>query len=593
VQQANKMNVYYRALILVWKADPKNAAAQIFAQALMAVLPVAILAALKALFDSLANEAPALDIALQALFVLAALTVFQSGVTQWLQYLTTTHQQKLTDFVAGQILDKSIHIPFTYFEDHQYHDSLHLAQRQSIYRLPQVFQQFQFLATNSLSLVLLVAYFFSLITTYAWVILLIALPVAGIKWYSGFALQRLEKKLVPAEREATYYHMVMTGEEYAKEIRTLNFGQSFLIRFRQLRDMIYRRKRGLQRRLLLVTTIAELIEIGVFFWILYGVIQQAFLGLVTIGLLVVYIQGLQKIQGNLKAFLNAVVQLVTQKLFLRDIFMFLDIEMDRPNQGKVEYPAEHVDIEVKNLSYIYPGSQKYAIQDVNMSLKQGQMIGLVGANGSGKSTLVKLLAGLYTPSEGEIRIGNHHIAELDSDSFRDAAMFLFQDFEKYFLTVEDIVRLGADGPFTLNSLLVKQSESLKVALEKADAWSFVQALPDGVKTKMGRIFKDGAQLSGGQWQKLAIARAFYRSPRVIVLDEPTSALDAIAENSIFSHFKSMRSDRISLVISHRLYNLKDCDYIYVIDEGRMVQEGTFAHLTQVPGLFQELYKQQH
>jgi len=593
VQQSNEMNVYYRALILVWKADPKNAAAQIFAQALMAVLPVAILAALKALFDSIANEAPALDIALQALFVLAALTVFQSGVTQWLQYLTTTHQQKLTDFVAGQILDKSIHIPFTYFEDHQYHDSLHLAQRQSIYRLPQVFQQFQFLATNSLSLVLLVAYFFSLITTYAWVILLIALPVAGIKWYSGFALQRLEKKLVPAEREATYYHMVMTGEEYAKEIRTLNFGQSFLIRFRQLRDMIYRRKRGLQRRLLLVTTIAELIEVGVFFWILYGVIQQAFLGLVTIGLLVVYIQGLQKIQGNLKAFLNAVVQLVTQKLFLRDIFMFLDIEMDRPNQGKVEYPAEHVDIEVKNLSYIYPGSQKYAIQDVNMSLKQGQMIGLVGANGSGKSTLVKLLAGLYTPSEGEIRIGNHHIAELDSDSFRDAAMFLFQDFEKYFLTVEDIVRLGADGPFTLNSLLVKQSESLKVALEKADAWSFVQALPDGVKTKMGRIFKDGAQLSGGQWQKLAIARAFYRSPRVIVLDEPTSALDAIAENSIFSHFKSMRSDRISLVISHRLYNLKDCDYIYVIDEGRMVKEGTFAHLTQVPGLFQELYKQQH
>jgi ATP-binding cassette, subfamily B, bacterial len=135
--------------------------------------------------------------------------------------------------------------------------------------------------------------------------------------------------------------------------------------------------------------------------------------------------------------------------------------------------------------------------------------------------------------------------------------------------------------------------SLRDALEKADAWSFVQALPDGVKTKMGRIFKDGAQLSGGQWQKLAIARAFYRSPRVIVLDEPTSALDAIAENSIFSHFKSMREGRITLVISHRLYNLKDCDYIYVLDEGRMVQQGTFAHLTQVPGLFQELYKQQN
>lgn len=618
------MKDYLRALNLIWKADPKNAAAQILAQALMAVLPVAILASMKTLFDSIAADAPVLDMAIQALFILAGLTVFQSAVTQWLQYLTTTHQQKLTDYVAGHILDKSIHIPYTYFEDHKYHDSLHLAQRQSIFRLPQVFQQFQFLATNILSLVLLVAYFFSLITEYAWIILLVSLPVAGIKWYSGFALQRLEKKLVPAEREATYFHMIMTGEEYAKEIRTLNFGQSFLNRFRQLRDMIYRRKRGLQRRLLLITTFAELVEVVVFFGILYGVIQQAFLGLVTIGLLVVYIQGLQKIQGNLKAFLNAVVQLATQKLFLRDIFMFLDIEMDRPNQGKREFPSDNFDIEVKNLYYKYPGSTKNAIQDVNMTLKRGQLIGLVGANGSGKSTLVKLLAGLYTPTEGHIRVGSNNISDFDSDSYRDAAMFLFQDFEKYFLTVEDIVKQGAepnevrrkqktengelksgqagkqasgqseaDGLFTStpNSLLPTPA-SLRDALEKADAWSFVQALPDGVKTKMGRIFRDGAQLSGGQWQKLAIARAFYRSPRVIVLDEPTSALDAIAENAIFTHFKSMRSDRITLVISHRLYNLKDCDYIYVIDEGRIVQEGSFSQLSKAEGMFRSLYEQQ-
>lgn len=644
------MSIYFRALKLIWGADPKNAAAQIVAQTLISGLPVTILAALKELFDAVAAETPVLEVALYALFLLAALTLFQSAVTQWLQYLTTTHQQKLTDFVGSHILDKSIHIPYTYFEDHQYHDSLHLAQRQSIFRLPQVFQQFQLVATNILSLVLLVAYFFSLITSYAWVILLVAIPVAGIKWYNGFALQRLEKKLVPAEREATYYHMIMTGEQYAKEIRTLNFGHSFLERFRQLRDMIYRRKRGLQRRLLVITTFAELIEVVVFFGILYGVIQQAFLGLVTIGLLVVYIQGLQKIQSNLKAFLNAMVQLVTQKLFLRDIFMFLDIEVEQTQQGKEPFPTGNIDIQVKNLSYKYPGCQKFAIQNVSMTMKKGQLIGLVGANGSGKSTLVKLLAGLYDPTEGEIKVGKYALSELDSNSFRDSSMFLYQDFEKYFLTVEEIVKQGAsghsmqgtvhsedsdegrgmrderragqqasgqadeskedqegqedqgtggseideaEGLFTGYRLPFLQTETLRSALEKADAWGFVEALPDGVKTKMGRIFKDGAQLSGGQWQKLAIARAFYRSPQVIVLDEPTSALDAIAENSIFSHFKSMREGRITLVISHRLYNLKDCDYIYVMDEGRMVQEGTFTYLTQIPGLFQELYKQQN
>jgi ATP-binding cassette, subfamily B, bacterial len=452
-----------------------------------------------------------------------------------------------------------------------------------------VFQQFQLLFTNILSLILLVGYFFSLITAYAWIILLVAIPVAVIKWYSGYALHRLEKKLVPAEREATYYHTIMTGDEYAKEIRTLNFGSAFLQRFSQLREMIYTKKRGLQRRLLGLTMVAELAEVAVFFAILYGVINQAFLGLVTIGLLVVYIQGLQKIQTNLKSFLNAVVQLVQQRIFLRDIFMFLDIEYDTMDKGVRQFPDDNFDIQIKDVTYSYPGSSKPALKSINMSLKKGQMIGLVGANGSGKSTLVKLLAGLYHTDLGQIKVGDINLSEINADSFRNETSFLLQDFEKYFLSIEDIVGMGVGiegGEFSADQRLIE-------ALHKADATEFVEALPQGVKTKMGRIFKDGAQLSGGQWQKLAIARAFYRSPRVIVLDEPTSALDAIAENSIFSHFKSMRNDRITLVISHRLYNLKDCDYIYVIDEGRMVQEGTFAHLALVPGLFQELYRQQN
>lgn len=576
---------YARALHLIWKADPKNAFSQVIAQSLLAVLPVLILAAIKSMFDSIAAENPVMDVAVHALVILAALTLFQSAVTQWLQYLSTTHQQRLTDYVAGHILEKSIHIPYTYFEDHQYHDSLHLAQRQSIFKLPQVFQQFQLLGTNMLSLVLLVAYFFSLITTYAWVILLVSIPVAGIKWFSGFALQRLERKLVPAEREAGYYHMIMTGEEYAKEIRTLNFGSSFLERFNQLREMIYNRKRGLHRRLLLFTMVAELAEVAVFFGIIYGVIQQSFAGLVTIGLLVVYIQGLQKIQTNLKAFLNAGVQLATQKMFLRDIFRFLDIDFKKQDQGDISFPSTHFDIHISDLSYRYPGGHKYAVKDVNMTLKSGQVIGLVGANGSGKSTLVKLLAGLYEPESGSINIGGHPLDSINIDAYRNSSLFLYQDFEKYFLSVEDIISIGQDK-------IENHAERLQNALKKSDAEAFVRSLPDGVKTKMGRIFRDGAQLSGGQWQKLSIARAFYRQPKIVVLDEPTSALDAIAENTIIQHFKSMKQDRITLVISHRLYNLKDCDYIYVIDEGRIVQEGSFSTLSQTTGLFRSLYEQQ-
>jgi ATP-binding cassette subfamily B protein len=577
-------NDYIRALKLIWQADPRNAAGQLVAQIFMAIFPVAILFSLKSLFDAISTDNPVLDVILYWLGALAALTLLQSGATQWLAYLSATHQQRLTDFVAGQILDKSIHIPYTYFEDHNYHDSLHLAQRQSIFRLPQVFQQFQLFLTNILSLILLVGYFFSLITSYAWIILLVAIPVAVIKWYSGFALHRLEKKLVPAEREATYYHTIMTGEEYAKEIRTLNFGSAFLARFSQLREMIYTRKRGLQRRLLVLTMVAELAEVAVFFVILYGVINQAFLGLVTIGLLVVYIQGLQKIQSNLKAFLNAVVQLVQQRIFLRDIFIFLDIQYDTLDKSGHHFPSDKIDIHIKDVCYSYPGSRKPALQSINMHLKKGQMIGLVGANGSGKSTLVKLLAGLYHPDTGHITVGDLDLQEINADSFRNATSFLLQDFEKYFLSIEDIVGMGVGRE--------KEYQRLIQALLKADALEFVEALPQGHKTKLGRIFKDGTQLSGGQWQKLSIARAFYRNPSIVVLDEPTSALDAIAEHNIFKHFKSEAADKITLVISHRIYNLKDTNYIYVLDEGRIVQEGTYTELVDKPGVFRSLYEQQ-
>jgi ATP-binding cassette subfamily B protein len=577
-------NDYIRALKLIWQADPRNAAGQLVAQIFMAIFPVAILFSLKSLFDAISIDNPVLDVILYWLGALAALTLLQSGATQWLAYLSATHQQRLTDFVAGQILDKSIHIPYTYFEDHNYHDSLHLAQRQSIFRLPQVFQQFQLFLTNILSLILLVGYFFSLITSYAWIILLVAIPVAVIKWYSGFALHRLEKKLVPAEREATYYHTIMTGEEYAKEIRTLNFGSAFLARFSQLREMIYTRKRGLQRRLLVLTMVAELAEVAVFFVILYGVINQAFLGLVTIGLLVVYIQGLQKIQSNLKAFLNAVVQLVQQRIFLRDIFIFLDIQYDTLDKSGHHFPSDKIDIHIKDVCYSYPGSRKPALQSINMHLKKGQMIGLVGANGSGKSTLVKLLAGLYHPDTGHITVGDLDLQEINADSFRNATSFLLQDFEKYFLSIEDIVGMGVGRE--------KEYQRLIQALLKADALEFVEALPQGHKTKLGRIFKDGTQLSGGQWQKLSIARAFYRNPSIVVLDEPTSALDAIAEHNIFKHFKSEAADKITLVISHRIYNLKDTNYIYVLDEGRIVQEGTYTELVDKPGVFRSLYEQQ-
>ncbi|MCS5489157.1 ABC transporter ATP-binding protein [Algoriphagus limi] len=578
--------VYHRAILLLWRVSPILVSIQVLLFLIQAIVPVLTLIATKKLFDVILESSKSFETVLLWLLFLAGLQLIQVLLSQGSAFFSEIYQEKLTDSVNGLILEKSIEIPYPFFEDPNYYDSLHLAQRQSIYKLPMLFQQIQGTFSNSLSLALLIGYFFSLISSYAWVILIIALPLAFVKWYSGFALHRLESKTVPLEREADYYHYILTGESYAQEIRSLNFGQSLLKRFRELRTIIFEQKKALQKKLLAFSLIAELLEVLVLFYILIGVARKAFEGVLGVSLLIVYIQGIQRMQSNLKNFLNSLVQLIQLRIFLKDIFRFLDIATQSEASGKeLEFPTDDFSIQVQNLSFSYPGTEQESLQNISMKFEVGKVIGIVGANGSGKSTLVKLLAGLYRPGSGEIKLGDYQLEDIDSASFRENSLFLFQDFQRYFLSIEDLISLGKS----------KQTEHelrLQSAIQKAQAESFISNLPDGWKSKLGRIFDEGRGLSGGQWQKLALARAFYRDPKLVVLDEPTSALDAISEMRVFEELKKESAERMNIWITHRLYNLKDADYIYVLDSGRIKQEGIFQDLIREKGIFQDLYQKQ-
>ncbi|MDI1323199.1 MAG: ABC transporter ATP-binding protein [Algoriphagus sp.] len=582
----NSFKIYKRAINLLWKVAPGLFSTQVVLHILQSLIPVLTLVVTKNLFDSIIEKSGSFDEIFFWLIILAGLQIAQVFLGQVSGYLTEIYQEKLIDSINGLIIKKSIDIPYPYFEDPKYYDSLHLAQRQSIYKMPMLFQQLQTTFSNFLSLGLLLIYFFSLVSLYAWVILLIAIPLAVVKWYSGFALHRLETKTVPLEREADYYHYILTGESYAHEIRTLNFGESLLRRFRNLRSLIYEQKKSLQKKLLGYTLIAEAVEVSVLFYILIGVARQAFLGILAISLLIVYIQGIQRMQSNLKNFLNSLVQLVQQRIFLNDIFLFLDIaEKSSWKKDQYEFPVIDFGISVRNLKFSYPGMSKETLQDISMDFGVGKIVGVVGANGSGKSTLVKLLAGLYSPSSGSIKLGNQSLENIRPESLRENSLFLFQDFQKYFLSIEDIISLGKEDK-------EGHEKKLQESLNKSQSAEFVSKFKEGWKSKMGRIFLDGKGLSGGQWQKLSIARAFYRNPKIVVLDEPTSSLDAISETMVFDQLKKESADRITILITHRLYNLKDADYIYVLDEGIIRQEGKFGELVLEEGIFRDLYQRQ-
>jgi len=577
---------YKKAIQLLWQTSPGMLMVQVFLYLLQSILPVLMLYATKNLFDVILLEGTAYKEVLFWMMMLLGIQLLSSGLNQVNGFVAGIFQQKLTDHTAAIIIDKSIHIPYPYFEDHAYHDSLHLAQSQAIYKLPYLHQLIFSTFSNALSLALLIGYFFSLISLYAWIILLIALPLATFKWYSGYVFYKLERKTIAKERESNYYHSLLTEETYAHEIRTLNFGEALLNRFKDIRAYIYKEKKGLQQRLLGYSIAAEMAEVIVLFLVLIAIAKQAFFGTLAISLLVVYIQGVQRMQSNLKNFLNSLVQLVQQRIFLSDLFRFLDIPVSaREKSEALAFPVEDCSIRVNDLSFTYPGGHRPVLDQVNMHFPQGKVIGIVGANGSGKSTLVKLLSGLYEAGEGKITVGGQSIDAISQDAFRDNSLILFQDFQKYFFTIEDIISLGK---------MQDQSheEKLQLAVQQSQARGFIDALEEGVKTKMGRIFQGGQNLSGGQWQKLAVARAFYRDPRIIILDEPTSSMDAITETEVFRQLKSNVHDKVIILITHRLYNLKGADHIYVMDEGRIVQEGKFDELILTEGIFKDLFQNQ-
>lgn len=579
--------VYRRALGLLWKVSPALVSVQLILQGLLSFLPLGILYALQGLFDSfLKNEGQDSYAPFSYWLIgLGVLQLAQTIISQINTYFASIFTQKLSDSTSTWILEKSVAIPFAYFEDASYHDSLHLAQKQSIYKLPMLFSQFQAVFSNGLSLVLLVGYFLSMLSSFAWLILVFAIPVAIIKWYSGYALHRLEKKQVAKEREANYLHSILTGESFALEVRTLNFGNRLIGKFKKIRSSIYAEKNRLKRRLTFFSGFAESAEVIVFLFILYRLSQGAMQGIFTWGLLVVYIQGIQKLQGNLKGFLNEAVSLIQQRIFLADLFRFLDIPVPRNHTDEAILPQNYWQISISQLSFQYPGTRHLALDQVSMVFPKGKVIGIVGANGSGKSTLVKLLAGMYQPLQGEILASGIPFSAWCQKKWRDQSLFLFQDFQKYFFSIQEIVALGPDKENP-------DSEKIQNALRKAEAWEFVSQLDRGAKSKLGRVFLDGKGLSGGQWQKLAISRAFYRNPNLLVLDEPTSGIDAMAETHIFNRIRENAKDRFTILITHRLYNLKDADYIYVLDQGKVVQEGKFEELSIQEGIFNQLYSNQ-
>jgi ATP-binding cassette subfamily B protein len=398
---------------------------------------------------------------------------------------------------------------------------------------------------------------------------------------------RWQRRRTAAERQALYLSRLLTAGEHAKEVRLLDLGPLIMGRFRDLRRLLLQEKLTMARQrsaIELVTQVgATLAVFGSYAYIAYQTVQSA----ITLGDLVMYFQAFQRGQSALNQMMSGLAALYEDNLFLANVMEFLALEPRVPEPADpvpVPEPMK-VGIELEGVSFRYPGSRENALREISLTIRPGEHIALVGANGSGKTTLIKLLCRLYDPTEGRISLDGADLSGFETGALRRQISVIFQDYARYHLTARENIWFGDTTHQAENGRVV-------AAAELSGADEVIARLPRGYDTVLGKQFQDGAELSIGEWQKVALARAFMREAQIIVLDEPTSSLDAQAEYEVFRKFRQLARGRTAVLISHRFSTVRMADRIYVLDGGRIVESGTHDELVRLGGTYARLFQLQ-
>ena len=484
------------------------------------------------------------------------------------------------------ILEKALTLELGHFEDSEYYDKLVRARREASSRpLSLIVKTFD-LFRDVITLVTIGIFLFQF-SAWASILLLIAgVPAfAAENKFSGEAF-RNQRRRSAERRLQVYLEMVLTREDGVKEVKLFQLGKHFLKRYIDIFNRIYREDKSLVLRRTAWGYIFGLLA-SLSFYFAYGWVGfSAILGAITIGQMTMYIAQFRIGQNAVTSSLTAINGMYEDNLYLSNLDEYMNHEVPELSGTKAYGPIRGDGVRFEDVSFIYPGSAKPALDKISIHIKPGESLAIVGENGSGKTTLIKLLTRLYKPTSGRIFLEGLDLEEWDIDVLREKVGVIFQDFNRYQLVVGENIGIGD----------IKDTDDLEriqEAAQKGMADSFIKDLPDAYSTQLGAWFKNGRELSGGQWQKIALSRAFMRkSANILVLDEPTAAIDAKAEAEIFAHFRELTKNRISIIISHRFSTVRMADHIIVFEKGRVVEEGSHPELIEKRGIYQNLFELQ-
>ncbi|WP_201365529.1 ABC transporter ATP-binding protein, partial [Dictyobacter formicarum] len=471
-----------------------------------------------------------------------------------------------------------------------FYDKLRRATNEANYKpVSMISQTFDLLRTA----ITLISMLFLLLQLAWWLaIIAFALPIpsfiAGSRfsWY-GYRLMRHE---APARRKMQYISNVMTVDDYNKEIKLFNLGNFFVGRYIGFMNTFYEDNKKIlvprQFYNFLWSSLTIAANSGIYLYVALQAVQ----GRISLGALTKYTQASIQAGSSFQSLLDGISNVYENALFVNTLFEFLAytsaiVPPEHPVPVSLSGSATGLDIEFRNVSFTYPGKTEPALSHISFTVRAGESIALVGRNGAGKTTLVKLLTRLYDPDEGEILIGGQNIRNYDFVELRQYVGVIFQDFVKYQMTARENIGLG-------RVTAIDNLNEVKDAARKSGADTVVEGLDKGYESMLGHWFEEGKQLSGGEWQKVALARAFMRDAHILILDEPTSALDPQAEFDVFTRFRHLTEGKTAIFISHRFSTVRLADRIIVIEHGVMVEYGSHQELIALNGRYAELFNLQ-
>jgi ATP-binding cassette subfamily B protein len=485
-----------------------------------------------------------------------------------------------------ELIQKSAKLELAQLEDSVFYDKLERARRQTTNRIS--------LMSNVLSqgqdIITVISLITGLIVFEPWLIVLLFIAIIPsfineIKFSrTSYSLQR---SWTPERRELDYLRFIGASDQTAKEVKLFGLANYISTKFAEVAHRYYLANRKLSIQRSLWGSLFNIIGDVAYYWAYLVIIMQTVSGIITIGAMTFLSGSFSRLRGQLQTIFSRFSRITESAMYLQDYFDFIDIETEEDRTEVFQKIPEKIQtgFSFENVSFKYPESEKFVLKNITFSLKKGEKLALVGENGAGKTTLVKLLLRMYEPDEGRILLDGKDIRNYPKSEYQQLFGAIFQDFVKYYFTAGENIGIG----------YVKEIENrprVEISAEKSLADKVIADLPENYNQRLGKRFNDGKDLSGGQWQKIALGRAYMKDAEIIVLDEPTAALDARAEYEAFERFVELTKGKTSVIISHRFSTVRMAERILVLKNGTILELGSHEDLLANEGLYAELFELQ-